>query len=222
MAMITVLLVDDHPMMRESMRMAIDVEPDMQVIGEAANGVQAVQRALELAPNCTVMDLFLPLKDGVTAIAEITAQNPRARILAMTSAVDDSQVVAAIQAGALGYLLKAASRDQFVQGVRTVARGRRFLPPDVAEKLANGLRQERISQLFQPPAPHTATGVEALTPRQQEILALLGQGLSNQAIAETLVISESTVRVHIHHILDRLDLDDRNQAIIYALSHLRA
>jgi NarL family two-component system response regulator LiaR len=210
MKAIRVLVIDDHPMMRESMRMAVEVEPDMRVVGEAANGQQAVQLALTLRPDVIVMDLFLPVQDGIAATAEIIAHNPEARILAMTSARDDEQVKAAIQAGAVGYILKDASRVQFLQGVREVACGRTFLPPDVVTKLANSLRHSHHTSV---PDLHTT---ELLTRRQQEVLALLGEGLSNQAIAERLTLSESTVRVHIYNILNRLDLEDRNQAIVYA------
>jgi NarL family two-component system response regulator LiaR len=210
MSKIRVLVVDDHPMLREALVTAIEAEADLEVAGEAVNGQQAVEDARTLAPDVIVMDLFLPVKDGVTAIAEIMALNPEARILAITSSTEDERVLAAVQAGAAGYLLKDASRTLFLQGLRAVAAGKTFLPPEVAEKLARGVRQaggERTEE----------ASPEQLTRREQEILALLGEGLSNRAIADRLSLSESTVRVHVYNILGKLGLEDRGQAIVYAL-----
>ncbi len=206
----SVLLVDDHPLFREALRTAIETEADLMVVGEVADGQQAVHEALALAPDVIVMDLYLPVKDGITAIAEILAGNAAARILAITSSTEDKQVVAAVQAGAMGYLLKDASREEFLFGLRQVASGRVHLPPGVAEKLARGV------QSASRPAVE-ADLVEPLTPREQEILDLLGKGLSNRAIARQLSLSESTVRVHVYNILGKLGLEDRSQAIVYAL-----
>jgi NarL family two-component system response regulator LiaR len=208
---IRIMIVDDHPMMREALRAAIEVEPDMQVAGEAANGQQAVFDALTLRPDVIVMDLYLPVKDGVEAISEIVSQWPSARILAITSSNDDAKVVAAVEAGAIGYLLKDVSREQFLFGVREVARGETVLPPDVATRLARGIRRKHLANASD------GESVRPLTRREREVLALLGQGLSNQAIAQQLVLSESTVRVHVYNILHKLSLADRNQAIVYAL-----
>jgi NarL family two-component system response regulator LiaR len=208
---IRIMIVDDHPMMREALRAAIEVEPDLQVTGEAANGQQAVFDALTLRPDVIVMDLYLPVKDGVEAISEIMSQWPSARILAITSSTDDAKVVAAVEAGAIGYLLKDVSREQFLFGVREVARGETVLPPDVATRLARGIRRKHLANASD------GESVRPLTRREREVLALLGQGLSNQAIAQQLVLSESTVRVHVYNILHKLSLADRNQAIVYAL-----
>ncbi|MEI8166784.1 MAG: response regulator transcription factor [Chloroflexales bacterium] len=208
MKLIRILVVDDHPMMREALCAALDAERDLSVIGEAANGQQAVQRALALRPDLVVMDLQLPLKDGVTAIAEIVAAAPSIRILAVTSATEDERVVAAVRAGAHGYLLKDAPREQFLRGVRQVAAGATFLPPEVAQMLARGLRQA--------PPSHAAQMLERLTAREQEVLALLGEGCSNHAIAERLQVSESTVRVHAHNIQSKLGLLDRGHLVAYA------
>ncbi len=206
------LLVDDHPLFREALRTAIETEPDLQVVGEASDGQQAVRQALALKPDVIVMDLFLPVQDGVAAITEILAKNRSMRILAITSSTDDRQVVAAVQAGAMGYLLKDASREEFLRGLRQVARGGMHLPPGVAEKLARGVRQESRAQAEAEP-------VEPLTGREREILALLGEGLSNRAIAGRLSLSDSTVRVHVYNILGKLGLEDRSQAIVYALKN---
>lgn len=216
--MISVLVVDDHPMMRASMRMAIELAPDMHVVGEATNGLEAIARARDLQPDVIVMDLFLPVRDGVSAIREILATTPTARVLAITSATDDQRVVAAVRAGAAGYLLKSTSHEAFLQGVREVAAGRTFLPPEVVTKLASGLQRQADPPPAPaaPEAPAACRAIADLTTRQREVLALLGEGLTNRAIADRLVISESTVRVHVYNILDRLDLEDRNQAIVYA------
>ncbi|MEA4909072.1 MAG: response regulator transcription factor [Anaerolineaceae bacterium] len=204
-----ILIVDDHPLLREALCAAIQAEPDMQVVGEASNGQQAVQEAMALKPDAVVMDLYLPVKDGVTAIKEIIAATPSARILAITSSTEDRQVVSAIQAGALGYLTKDASRAQFLQGLRQVASGKIFLPPEIAEKLARGVRQRPLQEEYPQPEP--------LTHREQEVMYLLGEGLSNRMIARKLQLSEATVRVHVFNILQKLGLTERGQAIVYAM-----
>ena len=211
MTIIRVLVVDDHPMMREALGAALEAESDLEVIGEATNGQEAIQCAADLKPDVIVMDLYLPGKDGVSAISEIIAQNPEAHILVVTSSTEDEKVVAAIQAGAIGYLLKSAPRAEFVRGVREVAKGNAFMPPEVATKLTREMSRNRASADSESPL------TSPLTPREEEVLALLGEGLSNQAIARTLSLSESTVRVHIYNILGKLGLEDRNQAIVYAL-----
>lgn len=215
MKTVRVLLVDDHPLMREALRAALESEPAMEVVAEAADGQEAVQLALALQPDVIVLDLYLPFKDGVQVIAEIIALQPATRILAITSSNADERVVAAIQAGVSGYLLKDASREEFVRGVREVAAGNAFLPPEVAAKLIRGMRHKHIA-----PAHHDEL-VEPLTPREQEVLALLGEGLSNRAITKRLCLSESTVRVHISNILGKLGLENRNQAIVYVLRQTR-
>lgn len=216
MKSIRILLVDDHPMMREALRVVLEIEPAMQVVAEAADGQQAIQYALALQPDVIVLDLYLPVKDGIEVIAEILDQQPQARILAITSSTSDERVVAAIQAGAMGYLLKDASREEFLRGVREVAAGNTFLPPDVAAKLARGVRHSRN------PLPQNDSLVEPLTPREQEVLALLSEGLSNRAIAGRLHLSGSTVRVHVSNILGKLGLENRNQAIVYVLRQERS
>jgi NarL family two-component system response regulator LiaR len=214
MKTIRVLIVDDHPMMREALRNALSAEADLEVAGEAVNGAQAVQRTLFLQPDVVVMDLYLPVKDGLQATAEILDAWPEARILVITSSTEDEKVLAAVQAGALGYLLKDASRRQFVDGVKAVARGELYLPPGVAEKLARGVRGARAAAGARPqpggqPPP-------ALTGREAEVLGLLGEGLANAEIAARLGLSESTVRVHVHNLLEKLNLETRSQAIVYA------
>jgi DNA-binding NarL/FixJ family response regulator len=210
MKKISILIVDDHPMLREALRGAIEMEDDMEVVAEAGNGPQGVARALALKPDVIVMDLYLPIMDGITAVGEIMAANPAARILAITSSTEDEMVVATVQAGASGYLIKDASRDQFIIALRQVAQGKLFFPPEISEKMARGMRQHSVQE-------REEVVLTPLTRREQEVLDLLGEGLSNALIAARLHLSESTVRVHIFNLIDKLHLTDRNQAIVYAL-----
>jgi two-component system, NarL family, response regulator LiaR len=152
-----------------------------------------------------VMDLLMPIKDGIQAIAEIRAADPEARILALTSSLDPDKIIATLEAGAQGYLFKDAQRDELLRAIREVSQGYAFLPPAVAQKLV-----ERMHQ------PGTA-GVESLTAREMEVLRLMGKGLSNKEIARALVLSEATARVHVHNILGKLGFEHRGQVIAYAI-----
>ncbi len=209
-SLLRVLVVDDHPLMREALCAAIEDELDMQVAGEAANGVEAVQKARALHPDVTVMDLFLPKESGLEAMAEIKAADPQARFLVLTSSAEEETVFAAIQAGALGYLLKDSKRLELLQAIREVGQGNSYLSPDVAVKLANGVRRRG-----KPSAPPL---VEPLTDREHQVLKWVGQGASNREIAQRLSLTEGTVRTHVHNILGKLGLINRNQAILYAVS----
>jgi DNA-binding NarL/FixJ family response regulator len=215
---IRVLIVDDHPLMREALRAAIDDEPDMVVAAEAGNGEEAVSLAGSQHPDVIVMDLLMPGMGGLKAIAEIVKREPRANILALTSSSEEEKVVAAVQAGAAGYLLKDARRVEILQGIRQVSRGQAYLPPQMASKLLTGLRHNRIAALTDAPDHQTNDAlVEMLTPREQEVLVLIGQGISNRDIAAHLFLSDGTVRTHVHHILAKLNLKSRSQAILYAM-----
>jgi NarL family two-component system response regulator LiaR len=207
MTHITVLIVDDHPLMRQAMCLALETEPDMTVAAEASDGRQAVDMALTLQPDVVVMDLYLPHLDGLAATREILAQNPAARILVITSSTEDAPVVAALQAGATGYLLKDAASDTLLEAIRLVAAGQTFIPPNVAAKLAGGLRQSAPP----PPAPPT------LTRREHEVMILLGEGLTDDEMARQLSLTVSTVRVHIFNMLRKLGLQNRQQAVLYLL-----
>lgn len=204
---IRILIVDDHAIVREGQRALIDTEPGMELVGEAADGVQAIEMARSLRPDVILLDLVMPRKGGIEAIGEIKEENPSARILVLTSFAEDKKVYAAIKAGALGYLLKDASPQEILVAIREVYRGEPSMSPPIAQKLMREL--VRSSNL--PPTE------EPLTEREVEILMLVAQGLPNQEIAETLVISERTVRTHVSNILAKLHLANRTQAALYAL-----
>ncbi|MBI4674712.1 MAG: response regulator transcription factor [Chloroflexi bacterium] len=203
---IRVLVVDDHPLMREALTAAIDDEPDMQVVGEAADGNAAVAQVQELQPDVTVMDLFMPTCGGVQAMMQIHHTQPDAHVLALTSSQDDAMLAAALEAGALGYLVKDSPRTEILHAIRQVSRGNAFFPAHVANKLAHLSRANKNT---------AQADVELLTDRERDVLQLIGQGASNKQIAEQLQLSESTVRTHVQHILDKLHLENRNQAILY-------
>lgn len=213
MSKLRVLIVDDHPMMREAIRAAIEVDPEIEVVGEAEDGLTAVERVRQLQPDVTIMDLFLPGQDGIQAIVATLQDNPDTRILVLTSSSDDQKLRDAIEAGVIGYLVKDTGREELLQAIHEVGRGNPYLPPAVMRKLMAGLRQPSL------PAASAVSilPAEPLTVREHEVLKFLGQGFSNQKIAETLQISQGTVRVHIHNILGKLNLESRSQAIIYAL-----
>lgn len=208
---IRVLVVDDHPLMREALCAAIRAEADMEVAGEAGGGREAVEQAQSLQPDVIVMDLLMPRMDGLEAIAAIRDEIPKVLILALTSSTEESKVLAAVQAGALGYLSKDADREELIEAIREVSRGNAYLPPQVALKLMHSVRRPQPD-----PLPPGDRPIERLTPRQEEVLDLLGQGFSNAEMAETLSVTEATVRSHIYNILGRLGLESRDQAIAYA------
>ena len=205
---IRVLIVDDHAVVREGLRALITVRSGIEVAGEAADGEEAVALAAALQPDVILLDLVMPNKGGLEAIAEIKQQDAQARILVLTSFSEDAQVFSAIKAGALGYLLKDASPQDLLQAIQDVHQGKSSLHPNIALKV--------IQELNRPPQDLPPTE-EPLTERELEILKLVAQGLSNQEIADALVISERTVGTHVSNILHKLHLANRTQAALYAL-----
>jgi len=204
---IRVLIADDHALVRKGLRALLDLKPDIEVVAEAADGVEAVQKTRSLQPDVILLDLVMPGMDGIQAIREIKHDDPEARILVLTSFAGDDQVFPAIKAGALGYLLKDSLPQELVQAIRDVYRGEASLHPTIAMKL-----MQEVSQ------PSDLPPTEGpLTARELEVLKLLAQGLSNQEIAAQLVISERTVGNHVSCILDKLHLANRTQAALYAL-----
>jgi two-component system, NarL family, response regulator LiaR len=201
-----VLIADDHPLMRDALTALIEDEADLELAGTATDGIQAVRQAIALAPDIVVLDLMMPGKSGLEAIDEICASDPDAHILVLTSSTDDAMVLSAIHAGALGYLIKDAQPPEVLAAIRQVGSGNSYLPPPIALKLAQSVRRER-----------DAAPVEPLTEREREVLKLIGQGSSNKETAETLVLTEGTVRTHVHNILGKLGLKHRTQAVLYAV-----
>lgn len=204
---IHVLIADDHAIVREGLRGLISSEPGMEIVGEAADGNEAVSLARSLRPDVILLDLVMPRKGGLEAIVEITQENPRAHILVLTSFADDDKVFTAIKRGALGYLLKDSSPQELLQAIREVSRGESSLHPTIARKLIRELGQPSDLPLAEEP----------LTAREVQVLRLVAQGFTNQEIADQLVISERTVRNHVSSILDKLHLANRTQAALYAL-----
>lgn len=204
---IRILIVDDHDIVREGQRALIETELGMELVGEAKNGIEAVELAERLQPDVILMDLHMPKKDGVEAITEIKGENPESRILVLTSFNEDENVYAAIKAGAMGYLLKDSSPQKILKSIRKIYQGETSIGPRIAQKLMREI--QRTSDC--PPTE------EPLTTREMEVIKLIAKGLSNQEIAEKLVISERTARTHITHILGKLHLANRTQAAIYAL-----
>jgi two-component system, NarL family, response regulator LiaR len=211
---IRILIADDHAIVREGLRALIETEPGMVLVGEAADGVEAVLLARSLQPDVILLDLIMPRKDGLAVIVEIKQAMPSVRILVLTSFAEDEKVLAAIKSGALGYLLKDTSPRDLLKAIRDVYHGESALHPSIARRL--------ITE-FQTPAAGAREG-EGLTEREVEVLTLVGQGLSNQLIAEKLSITERTARTHVSNILSKLHLANRTQAARYALreglSHL--
>jgi NarL family two-component system response regulator LiaR len=204
---IRVLLVDDHAVVRRGIQALLATEPGIEVVGEATNGVEAVARAEELAPDVVLMDIKMPEMDGIEAMRMIRGKNPAIQILVLTSFSSDAKLFPAVKAGAVGYLLKSATPDELIRGIRNSAAGRTSLTPDVGRRLlAEFSRDEPATPLAEP-----------LTSREIDMLKQLARGLSNEQIADTLHVSEATVRTHVSHILSKLNLANRTQAALYAL-----
>lgn len=211
---IKILIVDDHPMMREALRMAFEGEDDFEMIGEASDAIKALKMLEILKPDVIMMDMLLPEMSGLEAIEKIIEADPEAKILVLSSMEDEERIVSAIQAGALGYFPKTASRTYLLEAIRRVADGVPYMPAGITLKLFQGIRKSKIVQ-------STDEMQFPLTSRQQEILSLLSEGRSDDEIGKLLHLEESTVRAHVHHILRRLGLKNRAQAVAYANQRLK-
>lgn len=201
--MITILLVDDHPMVREGLRGMLDAEADLAVIGAAGSGAEAVATAAALQPDVILMDLRMPGLDGVAATEQILAKRPDAKVVVVTTYETDSDILRAVEAGAAGYLLKDASRADLADAVRAAARGETVLAPSVAGRLVHRVRN--------PSAP-------GLSAREVEVLGLVAQGMTNGEIGTALHIGEATVKTHLLRMFNKLDVSDRTAAVTTAMS----
>ena len=204
---ISVLLIDDHRVVRQGLRDFLELQDDIEVIGEAASGEDGVKLAQELLPDVVLMDLVLPGIDGVEATRRVKSVSPSTRIIVLTSFADDDKVFPAIKAGAISYLLKDVQPEELARAIRAAQRNEAVLHSEVAAKLM---------QEFTTPRP-AEDPVEQLTEREMDVLRLIAKGQSNKEIADTLIISEKTVKTHVSNILSKLHLADRTQAAIYAL-----
>lgn len=204
---IRVLVVDDHPLVRRGLCSEISFTRGLSVVGEARNGVEAVELARQLNPTVVLMDLVLPLKDGIEAIREIVAHNPEARILVLTSFFDDERIYSALEAGATGYILKDCPPDEVLAAIFRTAKGEPSLNPNLLKGLVRGMRSR--------PQP-TESG---LTEREMEVLTWVARGTPNKEIALQMKISQATVRAHVSNILSKLELNNRSQIVLYAVQN---
>jgi two-component system, NarL family, response regulator LiaR len=207
METINVLLVDDHRMVRQGLRDFLELQDDIAVVGEAASGEEGVKLVRQLLPDVVLMDLVLPGIDGVEATRQLKKASPSTQVIVLTSFTDDEKVFPAIKAGAISYLLKDIQPDELARAIRAAQRGEAVLHPEVASKL--------MHEFTTPRAQDAVT--EQLTEREHDVLREIARGKSNKEIADTLIISEKTVKTHVSNILSKLHLADRTQAAIYAL-----
>jgi NarL family two-component system response regulator LiaR len=207
---VRVCIADDHAVVRRGLRAFLDSQPDIEVVGEAATGSDAVALVQRLVPNVVLVDLFMPEMDGFEAIRHMRERCPDTHVIVLTSFSAEGQVLRALRAGALSYLLKDADADEIAAAIRKAARGEAVIASTVAAK--------GVGKLARPPAASTA-GLAHLTNRELEVLGLIADGLSNAIIAERLVITEGTVKTHVNNLLSKLQLADRTQAAVLAWRH---
>ncbi len=201
--MIRIMIADDHAVVRQGLRMFLALDPTLEIIGEASNGKEALEAARQLKPDVILMDLLMPVMDGIEATAAIKRELPDTEVIALTSVLEDASVIGAIRAGALGYLLKDTKAEELIQAIKAASEGQVQLSPQAAARLMREVR-----------APESP---EALTDRETEVLRLLAQGRSNKEVAHQLTIGEKTVKTHVSSILAKLNVSSRTQAALYAV-----
>lgn len=206
--MIRVLIVDDHEMVRIGVSAYLSAQADITVVGEAENGKQAVERALTLRPDIILMDNVMPIMTGAEATAEIIAAWPEAKIMMVTSFLDDDKVYPALEAGAISYILKTSNAKQIADAIRKTMDGVTILEPEVTSKMMHRMRYGSSTPLY-----------EQLTDREMEVLLLMAKGKANQEIADDLFIALKTVKTHVSNILAKLEVQDRTQAVVYAFQN---
>jgi NarL family two-component system response regulator LiaR len=212
-APLRIVIADDHLVVRRGLRALLDTEPGLLVVGEAANGLEAIAAVRTLTPDVVVLDLEMPQMDGITAIGAILAERPGTAILVLTSFSTDDKVLPAIRAGALGYLLKDTGPEELIGAIHKIGRGEPALPPNIARTVMRELTRPTATT----PAPPTVPVNSPLTPRELTVLQQIARGASNAEIAADLSLSEATVRTHVSSILNKLRLTSRTQAALYAL-----
>lgn len=200
---IRILLVDDHSVVRQGLRMFLSLDPNLEVVGEASNGAEGIEQVRKLKPDIVLMDLLMPVMDGIVAIQSLRKEFPDVEIIALTSVLDDEKVIGAVRAGAIGYLLKDTQADELCKAIKAAAQGQVQLSPQVAARL--------VREIKAPDSP------EKLTQRETDVLRLLALGCSNKDIANELVIGEKTVKTHVSNILMKLGLTSRTQAALHAV-----
>ncbi|MFN8511721.1 MAG: response regulator transcription factor [Chloroflexia bacterium] len=200
---IRVLLVDDHSVVRQGLRMFLDLDSDLEVVGEATDGAEGVRLARELRPDVVIMDLLMPVMDGITAIGHLKQELPDTEIIALTSVLEDEKVIGAVKAGAIGYLLKDTQADELIRAIKGAAAGEAQLSRAAAERLMREI--------------HAPAHPEALTDRETDVLRLLAVGQSNKEIARNLGVNESTIKSHVSNILAKLGVQGRTQAALHAV-----
>jgi two-component system, NarL family, response regulator LiaR len=198
-----VLITDDHGVVRQGLRMFLSLDPDFEVVGEASNGEEALAMARDLGPDVVLMDLLMPVMDGISATEKIRAELPEVEVIALTSVLEDASVTGAVRAGAIGYLLKDTDSEELSRAIKAAAEGRVHLAPEAAARLMREVRA--------PDSP------EALTDRETEVLRFLARGKANKQIASSLYVSEKTVKAHVSSILMKLGVQSRTQAALYAV-----
>jgi two-component system response regulator NreC len=205
---IKIFIVDDHPLMQQALKTSILTEEDMEVVGTAADGAEAIDLIPTLQPQLIIMDLMMPNMDGLTATRSLTQRCPEIPILVLSSLEKEESIFKAVHAGARGYLTKDVQHEELINAIRSVSAGQSYLPAKIMTGLMVGVRQNLATE---------SNAFASLTKREKEMLALLGEGYSNQRICEIMVISESTVRVYLHQIMKKMNFENRREAIVFAV-----